>query len=167
MCCAGREHGERCGTVAGTDPDCICRRRITSHGCERSAQQDSAKSEHESAVNGRILIQGADIGLKMQDTDLAKEFIKASNKAARWLYDKDHDPEDPNRALKLFWPSTQAWKELVLTAARISNKDATDLLADIPDPEIRALETVTLAGDWLGVPIWRSTSAMVSHKNRK
>lgn len=124
-------------------------------------------SEHESAVNGRILIQGADIGLKMQETDLAREFIKASNKAAHWLYDQDHDPADPNRALKLFWPSTQAWKELVLTAARISNKDATDLLADIPDPEIRALETVTLAGDWLGVPIWRSTSAMVSHKNRK
>lgn len=115
--------------------------------------------------NSGHFIQGADILVTVNRFDDAKKLLNAALVEVRKAYDEDHDPDNPNRALKLFWGSTHGWRDIIAVAAKISNQDALDVIKDIPDEEIQSIERVMLAGIWLDVPVWRGTSPMVS-KNK-
>jgi hypothetical protein len=80
------------------------------------------------------------------------------------LYAVDSDDDDPNTALKAFWPSTNAYCVLLREAARISPPWAISLLPSIKDPEIRVAAETALAGGWLDAPIGPNT-IMTTKKN--
>jgi hypothetical protein len=88
--------------------------------------------------------------LELGDVDDAQKSLKPMLKAAEKLYAHDTDADDPNKAFKGSWPSTDLWRKCVQTAGRISDALAEETLADIPDPEIAALERISYAGTLLG-----------------
>jgi hypothetical protein len=108
----------------------------------------------------------AQILLELGDRTTAVDAVNAANKAIDRLYEEDANPDDPNQFSKFFWPSTHAWRDLVEVAAKVSPATGTEIVNDIPDSEIKALERVVLADCWLKVPLWRATSPMVWHKKK-
>lgn len=116
--------------------------------------------------NANHFIQGAEILVKIERPDEARKLLDAASVEVRKAYEDDHDPDNPNQALKLFWGSTQGWRDIIAVAAKISDQNALDIIKDIPDEEIQSLERVMLAGIWLDVPVWRGTSPMVSKKKK-
>lgn len=114
--------------------------------------------------NPAHFIKGAEILVRIDRPDDARKLLNAALVEVRREYQDDRDPENPNRALKLFWGSTHGWRDIIAVAAKISDQDALDIIKDIPDEEIQSLERVMLAGIWLDVTVWRETSPMVSKK---
>jgi hypothetical protein len=112
----------------------------------------------------RYYTSAADIYLQMHDMDAAKKTIETGLGLAGKLYAVDSDDDDPNTALKAFWPSTNAYCVLLREAARISPPWAISLLPDIKDPEIRVAAETALAGGWLDAPIGPNT-IMTTKKN--
>jgi hypothetical protein len=98
-----------------------------------------------------------DIYLKINLIDDAKESIELGLKAAKKLYEKDANEDDPNTALKAFWPSTNAYCTMVRQAARISPTWAIILLKEIEDPEIKVAAETALASGWLKSPTGPNT----------
>jgi hypothetical protein len=98
-----------------------------------------------------------EIYIKINRIDDAKQSIEAGLKVAGKLYEKDSDEDDPNTALKAFWPSTNAYCTMVRQAAGISRAWAISLLQSIKDPEIKVAAETALAGGWLQSPTGPST----------
>ena len=105
----------------------------------------------------RYYSSAAGIYMQIHDADAARKSIETGLELAGKLYLVDSDDDDPNTALKAFWPSTNAFCTLLREAARISPDWAISLLADIKDPEIRVAAETALAGGWLEAPIGAST----------
>ncbi|MBZ5508572.1 MAG: hypothetical protein LAO78_24195 [Acidobacteriia bacterium] len=99
----------------------------------------------------------SEIYIKINRLDDAKQSIEAGLKVAGKLYEKDSDEDDPNTALKAFWPSTNAYCTMVRQAAGISQAWAISLLQSIKDPEIKVAAETALAGGWLKSPAGPST----------
>jgi hypothetical protein len=68
---------------------------------------------------------------------------------ARSQWRLDTDPADPNQTVKVYWPSTTTWEMFSVMATRVSTNFALRKIAQIPDPDIRALAKVILARLWL------------------
>lgn len=94
----------------------------------------------------------AQIYLQMDDTDNAKKAVEKQLDAAEKAYRADSNGDDPNKALKAYWPSTEAYRAALRNAARISPDWAQTLLKEISDPEIRTLNQIALASVMLDVP---------------
>ena len=73
------------------------------------------------------------------------------------LYHEDSDDDDPNTALKAFWPSTNAYCALLRQAAHVSHTWAISLLQLIKDPAVRVAAETALAGGWLNAPLGPGT----------
>jgi hypothetical protein len=116
--------------------------------------------------NSGHFISAASIMLQLGRPDDARRLLAAAVAEVCKAYDGDHDPDDPNLVLKLFWGSTHGWRDSIAVAARISDQDALGIIKDIPDEEIQAIARVMLAGIWLDIPVWRGTSPMVSKKRK-
>ena len=99
----------------------------------------------------------SEIYIKLNRIDDAKESIDAGLKVASKLYEKDSDEDDPNTALKAFWPSTNAYCTMIRQAAGVSQAWATSLLRGIKDPEIKVAAETALAAGWLQSPTGPST----------
>ena len=99
----------------------------------------------------------SEIYIKINRIDDAKESVEAGLKVAGKLYEKDSDEDDPNTALKAFWPSTNAYCTMIRQAAGISQTWAISLLQSIKDPEIKVAAETSLAGGWLQSPAGPST----------
>jgi hypothetical protein len=99
----------------------------------------------------QILKDAAGVYLQLKDQDAVLKTIAEGSVFAQQLYTKDADLTAPNTALKAQWPSTNAWREFVALAARISPDEATKVIDDVPDPEIHAFLRVALASSLMGV----------------
>ncbi len=108
-------------------------------------------SEFDSVFRLQTLADAADVYLQLKDQDSALKTIAEGNTFAQRLYAKDADLSAPNTALKAQWPSTNAWRQFVGLAARISPDEATNLIDEVPDPEIDAFLRVALASSLMGV----------------
>jgi hypothetical protein len=108
-------------------------------------------------------VSAAEIYEEIGETEGAKSSIERGLDVAQELLKSDSDDDDPNTALKAFWPSTNAYCKLLREAARISPPWAISLLRTIQDPEVRVSAETALAGGWLGAPIGPSTT-MTSKK---
>ncbi|HEY6254107.1 MAG TPA: hypothetical protein VI685_29485 [Candidatus Angelobacter sp.] len=106
----------------------------------------------------------ADIYLRLKQIDEAKNSIEAGLDVADKLYKTDADDDDPNTALKAFWPSTNAYCAMLRHAGPISHAWASSLLRRIRDPEIRVAAETELAGGWLNAPTGPITM-MITKKN--
>ena len=78
--------------------------------------------------------------------------LQALLKAAEKVYAQDTDAEDPNKAFKGVWPSVDMWRQCVQVAGRISPELAEEVISEIPDPDILALEKVAFASALLHAP---------------
>jgi hypothetical protein len=99
---------------------------------------------------GRLLTQTADAYINMGEPKRAEKVLQQGMKIAQKLYEDDVDSSNPNLAMKAKWPSTGLWRKLVMLGAKISPDLGGQLMAEIPDPEIRVLQKVSYANALLG-----------------
>jgi len=92
----------------------------------------------------------AGIYLDLGDEEGARKALKTLLKAAEKLYGDDTDAEDPNKAFKGNWPSSNLWQRCVQVAAKISPALADEIISEIPDPEIATTEKAAYASSLLG-----------------
>jgi len=111
-----------------------------------------------------FISHAADIYLQMDDKDKAEDVVSDGLGVAAKLLEHDINPDDPNKALKAWWPSTDAYRRLVEIETKISHPATAKLLQEIKDPDIRALESIMFARALLGLPMKRVT---VVEKNKE
>src|SRR5919205_797992 len=63
----------------------------------------------EAASKAEDVRAAADLYRRMGDTDSAKKAVEKAMSLAEKVYRQDTDADDPNKALKAYWPSTQTW----------------------------------------------------------
>jgi hypothetical protein len=126
---------------------------------------------------GRRLIQDAepskqalfladvpDFYLKLGDEDGARSAIKDQVKVAEKLYAIDSDSGDPNLAFKATWPSSNAWRNSIQQATKVSSAFAEEILTQIPDPDIAGFQQVMYANALFGAE--KSSTAVIEwHKD--
>jgi hypothetical protein len=71
---------------------------------------------------------------------------------AHQIYREDADPDDPNLALRVFWPSCHAYKVAMYWAGKRLGNDAEPLLTEIPDFDFALLASIELEAAALGLP---------------
>jgi hypothetical protein len=112
----------------------------------------------------KYISSAADIYLQMDDKDKAEDVVSDGLGVAARLLDHDLNPDDPNKALKAWWPSADAYRRLVEIETKISHPTTAKLLQEIKDPDMRALESIMFARALLGLPMNRVT---VVEKNKE
>jgi hypothetical protein len=88
--------------------------------------------------------------LKIGDVDGAKKAVDILVKAAAKIYEKDTDADDPNKAFKGTWPSTDLWRKAIQEGAKISLRLPEEIIAGMQDVEIAAFEKVAFASYLVG-----------------
>jgi tetratricopeptide (TPR) repeat protein len=107
----------------------------------------------------------AQMYLETGDKDEARKAIEKGLKIAESAYKEDTNPDDPNKALKAYWPSTQSYIRLLRIAGQISPTWALTLIKDISDDEVRVAAETGLAAGWLDLPT--GLTIMSSHNDGK
>ena len=93
---------------------------------------------------------GVELANNMKDTDLARSLLQEGmEQAERWKGVDGHD-NDPNLALKAWWPSVALFSALLKAAAHISPQTALELIHKFQDPDLVTLFQIRLANDRLG-----------------
>jgi hypothetical protein len=101
---------------------------------------------------GHCWSDGVKLANNMKDADLARSLLQDGlEQAERWK-GVDSDDNDPNRALKAWWPSVALFSALLSSAAHISPQTALELIQKLQDPDLVTLFQIRLANDRLGVP---------------
>ena len=90
--------------------------------------------------------------IAMGDNDAAESAISEGIKVADKLLEKDMDPDDPNKALKAWWPSANAYRSFVEAQTKVGRQQTLALLKEIKDQDIRTIESITYARTMLGLP---------------
>jgi hypothetical protein len=111
----------------------------------------------------RILADLPETYLRLGDRGLARETIEGLIKTAGKLYELDSDMNDPNQAFKGMWPSANLWRQCVAVATKLDPMWAEEIVQNIPDPEIKSFERITLANSLLGASV-PSLSIIEKHK---
>jgi hypothetical protein len=88
--------------------------------------------------------------LKINDIDGAKKAVDILVKAGNKTYEKDTDANDPNKAFRGAWPSTDLWRKAIQQAAKISPRFPEEIIAGLQDPEIATFEKVAFASALMG-----------------
>ena len=110
------------------------------------------------------LSTAADIYLNMGETDDAKSVIEKGLAAAETAYKKDSNADDPNKALKAYWPSAEAYRGMLRLAVRISPVWAANLAKEISDPEMKVVAQIAMASSLLDVP---AGATMIMNANKQ
>jgi hypothetical protein len=101
----------------------------------------------------KFLSSAAAVYLEMSDTDRAEDVVHEGIKVAAKMLDEDMNPDDPNKALKAWWPSADAYRQMVEVETKISHPATSKLLEEIKDPDIRTVESITFARALLGLNV--------------
>jgi hypothetical protein len=110
------------------------------------------------------LSTAADIYLNMGETDDAKGVIEKGLAAAETAYKKDNNADDPNKALKAYWPSAEAYRGMLRLAVRISPVWAANLAKEISDPEMKVVAQIAMAASLLDIP---TGSTMIMNETKQ
>lgn len=129
----------------------------------KHALRESLKNSSDQDNGWRLWKNATEVALRLKDKDLASATLNAGLKAARRVYDDDSDHDNPNEALKLYWPSVFAYRELLALQLRLSPDQALTMVRNLPDEEVAALEKVMLAATMLNASL-PDTSPMVAKK---
>ena len=103
--------------------------------------------------------QAAALYLEMGEAGEARKAIEKGLESAAKLYKQDTDAEDPNQALKAYWPSTAAYVGVLRAAAQMAPDWAQEQLKEVPDDDLRALAQIAMASALLGQPRGQFTIA--------
>jgi len=94
----------------------------------------------------------ATLYLEMGEPGEARKTIEKGMESAAKLYKQDTDADDPNKALKAYWPSASAYVGLLRAAAEMAPEWAQEQLKEVPDDDIRAVAQIAMAAALLGRP---------------
>ncbi len=100
----------------------------------------------------------------MDDKDKVEDVVGEGLSTAAKLLELDVNSDDPNKALKAWWPSTDAYRRLIEIETKISHPAAAKMLREISDPEIHTVESIMFARALLGIPMER---VMTQEKTKK
>jgi len=103
------------------------------------------------------LASAADLYLQLGDQESAEKIVSEGFKAAEKMLEQDNDADDPNNALKAWWPSTDAYRRFIEIETKISHRSTANILREIKDSEIRTVESIMVARTLLGVPLGQYT----------
>jgi hypothetical protein len=95
----------------------------------------------------------ADIYLQMGDTDKAEDVVSDGLSVAALLLESDLNGDNPNKALKAWWPSADAYRRMIEIETKISHPATAKLLDSIKDPDLNTVESIMFARSLLGVPL--------------
>ncbi len=98
----------------------------------------------------KFLASSAKLYLEMDDKDKAEDVVGEALKVAAKMLENDMNPDDPNKALKAWWPSTNAYRQMVDIETKISHPATAKLLQEIKDPDVRTVESINFARALLG-----------------
>jgi hypothetical protein len=98
----------------------------------------------------QLLADSPEIYLRAGDEDVARKALNELVVIAGKLYNHDSDFGDPNQAFKGMWPSANLWRRCIQFAARLTPSTAEEIIAQIPDAEIKTFGRVALAISLLG-----------------
>ncbi len=126
------------------------------------AEVDKVEPAHQ---RPQFILTAFNLYQQMIDEDSAKKVVERGLSTADKLYAADSNADDPNKALKAFWPSTNAYRDFLRAAGKISPLWAMGILKEIKDPEVRAAAESALAQEWLDIPRGRMM-VQVSRGNR-
>jgi hypothetical protein len=93
---------------------------------------------------------GVELANHMKDTDLSGSLLQEGMEQAERWKGVDGDDNDPNFALKAWWPSVALFSALLNSAAHISPQTALELIHKFQDPDLFTLFQIRLANDRLG-----------------
>ena len=93
---------------------------------------------------------GMTIAKEMNEVDLEAKLFQSGMEQVDKLRAEDTDSDNPNLALKAWWPSVSAYWWLVEAAAQFSPRTALEQVRALKDPEIVAVLEVKLADNGLG-----------------
>src|SRR5260221_337226 len=126
---------------------------------------DSASELTEPSDQVFQLAEAARLSLELGDVDRAKSALESAASKANDAVKKDENSDDPNQALKAYWPSAVAWQDLLHIATRISPAYAQKVAHNIWDAQLRILATIAVAGELAGAPLGhRSTMRRLAHR---
>lgn len=116
------------------------------------AELRKAVKEMEPRLQIQHLSTAAKIYLEMDDKDKAEDVVTEGLGIAGKMLDADMNPDDPNKALKAWWPSADAYRRFVEIETNISHPAAAKLIQEIKDPDMRTTESIMFGRALLGVP---------------
>lgn len=142
--------------------EAIARANVKSHPAIAKQAVDELKKMAED-ITGQgqavYLASAAALYLQLGDDDSAERMVSEGFKAADKMLEQDNDANDPNGALKAWWPSTDAYRRFIEVETKISRRSTANILKEIKDPEIRTVESIMVARTLLGVPMVQYTIA--------
>jgi len=100
----------------------------------------------------RYLTSAANYLIELDEKEAAEKVIAQGMKLAARLHEDDLNANDPNEAMRPYWPSAAMWRSFVVVAKKISPQVAWDATKDINDPEIQLFTRIWLANTLLNVP---------------
>jgi hypothetical protein len=142
--------------------EAIARANIKSHpAIAKQAVDELKKMAEELPPDSQVmyLASAADLYLQLGDKDAAEKLVSEGLKAADKMLEQDSNADDPNTALKAWWPSTDAYRRFVEIETKISHRSTANVLKEIKDSEIRTVESIMVARTLLGVPMGQFTIA--------
>jgi len=97
---------------------------------------------------------------RLGDDKLAHEALDHAFDDAAILYKLDLDPDEPNPGPRDQWPSTNAYRRVVIAGAKVFGVDADVLLGRISDPDIALFARIEMAQALLDRPhnMWMTWS---------
>ncbi len=99
-----------------------------------------------------VTSSAAKLYLELDETASARRVVEKGMSIADKIYKQDTNSDDPNKALKAYWPSAEAYRSFLRVAARISPAWALQLTNEITDQDMKGLVQIALAQTWLDVP---------------
>ncbi len=119
---------------------------------EEDEKEQGRRTREGTAVGGREYVRGGvsrelgfQFALNEGDFHSAMDF-------AQTLYQEDMDAERPNFAPKVLWPSAARFRSVLFQAGKRGSLNPQELLARVPDDDLRLLASIELAAALAGLP---------------
>lgn len=110
------------------------------------------------------LIDAGRLYRDIKENDSVKKVVERGGALAEELYKTDTNSDDPNQAVKAFWPSTNAWVNFVRLGAQVAPDTTSKMVNEIPDEEIRPAVRIAFAATLLDAPSGTSTIMLDNKK---
>jgi len=113
----------------------------------------------------RFLAASAKGYVQLGETESAQKALNEGMKVSDQLLEQDKNADDPNKALKAWWPSVDGYRQFIEIETTISQKEALAMLADIQDEEMQTIERVMFTNALLGKPMKQSIVSVKTKNN--
>jgi hypothetical protein len=145
------------GTFRSSSPRSRALLGIAEKAAVKKASVSKSALDEFSSIQDQLTLQEMmeidrlpELYLKIGDIDGAKKSVEILVKAGNKAYQSDTDADDPNKAFKGAWPSTDLWRKAIQQATKISPGLPEEIISGLQDPDIATFEKVVLASALAG-----------------